>query len=226
MLPSDKNLGHPYDQSIQQGGKESPCFFILVLKNIFKWQEVQNGIKTKNSGHKHERDRITHEPKKKGLHWKEGQIDLISRMLNEEVEDLCLEDGGNEYVIRKVDALQGMGALITKAADSMSPMKFRMSKADKAPWVDMKFFRNKGTAEGRRHKRFREVVQMYDLHSCEGWSGNKEKVDALHGWASMNLDIMSSRSVAERGMVQGKPNQKSETKICRQRWKERWNIWS
>ena len=115
--------------------------------------------------------------------------------LNEEVEEFCCEDGGNEYEIRKVDALQAMGALVTKEAGSMSPMKFRMSKADKAPWVDMKFFRNKGTAEGRRHQRFREVVQMYDLHSCEGWSGNKEMVDALHGWASMNLD-MSSRSVA------------------------------
>ena len=131
--------------------------------------------------------------------------------LNEEVEEFCCEDGGNEYEIRKVDALQAMGALVTKEAGSMSPMKFRMSKADKAPWVDMKFFRNKGTAEGRRHQRFREVVQMYDLHSCEGWSGNKEMVDALHGWASMNLD-MSSRSVAERGMVQGKPNQKKRDK--------------
>ena len=129
-------------------------------------------------------------------------------------------------MIRKVDALQAMGALITKEAGSMSPMKCRMSKADKAPWVDMKFFRKKETAEGRRHKRFREVVQMYVLQLCEGWRGNKEMVDALHGWASMNLDIMSSRSVAERGMVQGKPNQKSETKICRQRWRARWNIWS
>ena len=53
----------------------------------------------------------------------------------------------------------------------MSPMKFRMSKADKAPWVDMKFFRDKRTAKGRRHKRFREVVQMYVLHSCEAGVG-------------------------------------------------------
>ena len=40
-----------------------------------------------------------------------------------------------------------MGALITKEADSMSAMKFRMSKADKALWMDMKFYKEKGVAE-------------------------------------------------------------------------------
>ena len=35
-------------------------------------------------------------------------------------------------MIRKVDALEAMGALITKEADSMSAMNVRMNKADKA----------------------------------------------------------------------------------------------
>ena len=42
-------------------------------------------------------------------------------------------------------------------------------------------------------ERYREVVQSCILHSCESWSWNKEMVDALHGWESRNLDLMSSR---------------------------------
>ena len=42
-----------------------------------------------------------------------------------------------------------------------------MNKADKAVWMDMKFHKNKGIAEGRNHKRYREIVQSCLLHSCE-----------------------------------------------------------
>ena len=103
------NLGHSFDKSIKQGGKESPCLFNLVMKSIFKtlqekWQEVQMEIRTQRNRHQHERYRITRmifahncyifsEKKeqmintiedatfvleKKGLEWKEDQIELIS----------------------------------------------------------------------------------------------------------------------------------------------------
>ena len=67
----------------------------------------------------------TAELKRKGLDSKEDQMELVSLGLNEEVEDLHLEDGGKEYVIRKVEALQPTEALITKEADSMGAMNFR-----------------------------------------------------------------------------------------------------
>ena len=66
-------------------------------------------------------------------------------------------------------------------------------KANKALWMEMKFHKKKGIAAGRDHKRYRAVVQASILHSCESWSLNKEMVDALHGWESRNLDLMSSR---------------------------------
>ena len=99
-----------------------------------------------------------------------------------------------------MDSLRTMEALITREADSMSAMKFRMNKADKAMWMDMKVYKNKGIAEGRKHRRYREVVQSCLLHSSESWSWNKEMIDALHGWESMNLDLMSSRRWAQMGM--------------------------
>ena len=68
-------------------------------------------------------------------------------------------------MIREVEALKAMGALITKEADSMSAMKLRMDKADKALWMDLKFNKNQGFAEGRKHKRYQEVVQSCLLHS-------------------------------------------------------------
>ena len=49
--------------------------------------------------------------------------------------------------------------------------------------MDLKhFYKNKGIAEGRKHKRYREVVQPCVLHSCERWSKNREMFDTLHGW--------------------------------------------
>ena len=64
----------------------------------------------------------------------------------------------------------------------MSAMKFRMRKSDKALWMVMKFYKNKWIAEGRKHKRYREVVQSSLLHSCESWSWNKEMIDTLTAW--------------------------------------------
>ena len=59
-----EQIGGRYDFCFQQGGKESPCLFNLVMKSIFKtlqekWQEVQMEIRTQRNWHQHERDRIT-----------------------------------------------------------------------------------------------------------------------------------------------------------------------
>ena len=116
---------------------------------------------------------VTEELKKKGFDWKEDQMELISWGLSEKVGDLHAEDGRKKYVIRAVEAFKAMGALITKEADSMSSMKFPMNKADKALWMDLEFCKNKGIAEGRKHKRYREVVQSCIRHSSESWSWNK-----------------------------------------------------
>ena len=69
------------------------------------------------------------------------------------VGDLKIEEGEKEYVINEVNSLKTMGALFTKEADSMSAMIFRMNKADKAMWMDMKFLqqeRNCGGSETQK----------------------------------------------------------------------------
>ena len=75
-----------------------------------------------------------------------------------------------------------------------------MNEADKALWVDIKFYKHKVIAEGRKHKRYREVVHSCIVHSCESWSWNKKMVDTLHGWESRNLDLISSRRWAQTGL--------------------------
>ena len=67
-------------------------------------------------------------------------------------------------------------------------------------WMDMQFYENKRIAEGRKHKRYREVEQSCILHPCESWSWNEEMVDTLHAWESRNLDLMSSRRCAQKGL--------------------------
>ena len=46
-------------------------------------------------------------------------------------------------MIKEVDSLKSMVALITKEADSTSAMRFRMNKTDNAMWMYRKFFKNK-----------------------------------------------------------------------------------
>ena len=50
-----------------------------------------------------------------------------------------LKTDTKNYIIKEVTTRQAMGALISKEADSMSALRFRMNKADKASWLDMKF---------------------------------------------------------------------------------------
>ena len=83
------------------------------------------------------------------------------------IGDVKIVEDEKEYMIKEVNSLKTMGALITKEADSMSAMRFRMNKADEAFWMDMKFYKNRGIAEGRKHKRYSEIVQYCLLPSCE-----------------------------------------------------------
>ena len=105
-------------------------------------------------------------------------MEVTSWSFCKDLGDLHFEDGGKKYVIREVEALKAMGALITKEADTMSAVNFRKNKADKALCMDMKFYKNKGIAEGKKHKRYRELVQWCIHHSCESVSWNKEMIDA------------------------------------------------
>ena len=61
--------------------------------------------------------------------------------------DLHIEDGGKKYVIKEVETLGAIGALISKEADFMSAMQFRMNKADKALWMDTQCYTEKGIAQ-------------------------------------------------------------------------------
>ena len=76
-------------------------------------------------------------------------------------------EAGKEKLTKKVDSLRT--TVMSKEEDSMNAMRFRMSMADKAVSMDMKFYKNKGIAEGKKHKRYGEVVQACILHSFESW---------------------------------------------------------
>ena len=55
----------PFDRSIQQGGKESPCLFSLMMRGVFrklqeKWRGFRMGVKMKNSEVQQKEDRVSH----------------------------------------------------------------------------------------------------------------------------------------------------------------------
>ena len=57
--------GIPFDKSIKQGGKESPCLFNLMMRSVFRalqeeWQVLRMGVKTRNSVGRQEEDRVSH----------------------------------------------------------------------------------------------------------------------------------------------------------------------
>ena len=102
--------------------------------------------------------------------------------------------------IKEVEALQAMGTMITKEADSMSAMRFRRMKAPVAFGMDIKFLtKTRKFLKGGITKPT-EKVQPRILHSCEGWGWNKEMVDAPHEWESRKFDLMSSRKWIKRGL--------------------------
>ena len=131
-----------------------------------EWKNLRMEIKMRGSEADHEEERVSHviftdncylfaetksqmlkmigdateNLKKRGLDWKEDKMELISWCLDGKIGDLKIAGGGKEYMIKEVDSLRTMGAPVTKEADSMSDMRFRMNKADMAMWMDMKFF--------------------------------------------------------------------------------------
>ena len=117
------------------------------------------------------------------------------------VGEVRVDVRGKNCLIKEVEALQAMGALITREADSMSAVKFRMRKVDKALWMEMKFYENNGFAEGTKHKRYRDVVQScflnrnLDLMSSWQWS---EKSLSLE-WFRANQIRKARNRFAERG---------------------------
>ena len=52
----------------------------------------------------------TEELKKRGLDWKEDQMELISWGLCKDVREMHFEDGGKKYVIREGRTLEGHGS--------------------------------------------------------------------------------------------------------------------
>ena len=57
--------GIPFDKSIKQGGKESPCLFNLMMSIFFRvlqaeWKKMQMGVRIRNSVGRHEEGRINH----------------------------------------------------------------------------------------------------------------------------------------------------------------------
>ena len=87
--------------------------------------------------------------------------------LDGSIGDRKIVKAGKEKLTKKVDSLRT--TVMSKEEDSMNAMRFRMSMANKAMWTNMKFKKNKGIAEGRKHKRCGEVVQACILHSFESW---------------------------------------------------------
>ena len=109
-----------------------------------------------------------------------------------------------------------MDALITSEADSMSALRFRMCKADEALWFDMTC---QGISEGRKHGRYRAVVQACILHSCESWSWTKELADTIDGWESRNLEIpLRDQKEDQFGTHSSKPDSDGEQEICKEWW--------
>ena len=107
----------------------------------------------------------------RGLDWKKDEMEFMAWSVEGGgAGSINLQHEGHGYEVREVKAMKAVEALITSEADSMSALRLRMGQADKALWADMKFYKNKGISEGKKHGRYRVVVQACILHSCEGWN--------------------------------------------------------
>ena len=132
--------GIPFDKSIKQGGKESPCLFNLMMRSVFRalqeeWKVLRMGVKIRNSEVRSKEDRLSHmifadncylfaeskeqmlkmigyateELKKRGLDWKEDQMELTSWGFYEDVGDLHVEDGGKQICDQRSGNPEGHG---------------------------------------------------------------------------------------------------------------------
>ena len=109
--------GIPFDKSINQGGKEIPCLFNLMMRSVFKtmqeeWKNLPMGFKMRGSRTDQEEGRVRHmifadnchlfaetrvqilkmlgdaagNLKKRGLDWKEDQMDSFPGALMKRLE--------------------------------------------------------------------------------------------------------------------------------------------
>ena len=154
-MPFDKSIK-------QGGKEFPSLFNLMMKSAFRKlqkeWNDQEKGVKLRGNEANHEQEKVSHmifadncylsadtksqmlkmigdasgRLKEKGLDWTEDEMELMSECLQGKVEDLWIVDGGKEYRIKEVDSSRAMGALITKEADPMSALKFRMNKADKA----------------------------------------------------------------------------------------------
>ena len=87
---------------------------------------------TNRSNKEGKRAHACEELRKRGRDWKEDQMELRALGFEEEMCGVLFEHGDRQYEVGEVKALPAIGAMMTQEADSMSAMKFRMRKADKA----------------------------------------------------------------------------------------------
>ena len=64
-LQETRVSGIPFDKSIKQGGKESPCLFNLMMRSVFRtlqeeWNVLRMGVKMRNSEVRQKEDRVSH----------------------------------------------------------------------------------------------------------------------------------------------------------------------
>ena len=69
--------------------------------------------------------------------------------------------------VREVEQLKAMGALITGESDSVSAMKYKMSRADRATRMDTAFCKDRDLSEKRKNTRHQMVVLSSLLHARE-----------------------------------------------------------
>ena len=93
----------------------------------------------------------TEELGKRGLDWKEDQMELMAWGFEEEVDGVLFDKEGRTNKVKEVKAPQATGTMITQEADSMSAKRFRMRKADEASWMEMKYYKNTRIADERKH---------------------------------------------------------------------------
>ena len=74
----------------------------------------------------------TEELRKRGLDWKEDQMELMGGCCEGKLEMFLWELTKESTEVRRLEPFRPWAAMITKEAGSMSAMRFRMMKADGA----------------------------------------------------------------------------------------------
>ena len=109
----------------------------------------------------------------------------------------------------------------------MSAMRFRIMTPNKAFWIEIKFYKSKGFAEGKKHKRYRErsgaalycsLLWRFGLEQRDGWYLARLGKQKPGSYEFKEVD----QKRPELGVVSCESNQNGKKKICRKRW---WMYW-